>query len=320
MMVYGSYFGSNSGGNYRRGGGGAIDIIAKYGFAGSIQDPRVSIVNVTNSRFNSNRGGNGGAIYVDGVTFTLNASSFIDNRANWRGGAIAMYSMKGHPGSSSSITNSTFHNNRSTINGGAIHIVGGAYWTGPSAYWPTLTNPGPVNASIKNSTFVNNRSTSYYNGSAINVSLSGLSSVGPYVRLYNSVVSSSGWPRPGIGLHAKENVLSTDSSCSANVSAASDVGLGGIVAPDNAPAYSPLLSDSPAIGAGNSAQCPSTDIRGEGRPQPAASNCDLGAYEHPSDLVGCSTERSAGNANLTALGLALAHGNINSRPRRYSNA
>ena len=205
MTVSGSYFAYNQGGNYRRGGGGAIDIIAKYGHGGSPQDPRVSILNVTNSRFNSNRGGNGGAIYIDGVTFTLNASSFIDNYANWRGGAIAMYWMDGHPGSSSSITNSTFHNNRSRIYGGAIHIVSGAYWTGPSYLWPKLTNPGPVNVDIKNSTFVNNSSTTYYNGSAINVSAQTRPD-GPFVRFYNSIVSSSGWPRACIGFTVKEKI------------------------------------------------------------------------------------------------------------------
>ena len=231
-------------------------------------------------------GGASGAIYIDGAPFTLNASSFIDNRAGFRGGAIAIYSMKGHPGSNSSITNSTFHNNRSGIYGGAIHIVGGAYWTGPSDLWPNLTNPGAVNVDIKNSTFVNNRSTGYYNGSAINVSLSGLSSVGPFVRFYNSIVGSSGWPRACIGFTVKENILSTDNQyCSAGLPVASHLGLGAIVAPNNAPAYLPLLSDSPAIGAGNSTQCPSADIRGASRPQPAGSNCDLGAYEHPSDLA-----------------------------------
>ena len=42
-----------------------------------------------------------------------------------------------------------------------------------------------------------------------------------------------------------------------------------------------LADNSPAIGAGKAAGAPSTDIEGNLRPNPAGSNPDMGAYEHP---------------------------------------
>ena len=39
----------------------------------------------------------------------------------------------------------------------------------------------------------------------------------------------------------------------------------------------PLLPDSPAIGAGNTADCPATDQRGIAHPK--GSTCDIGAFE-----------------------------------------
>ena len=48
---------------------------------------------------------------------------------------------------------------------------------------------------------------------------------------------------------------------------------------DGSPPYYPILNNSPAIGAGNSSHCPATDQLGNARPNPAGSNCDLGAVE-----------------------------------------
>ena len=46
------------------------------------------------------------------------------------------------------------------------------------------------------------------------------------------------------------------------------------------PAYFPLGDNSPALGAGHITYCTATDQRGESRPQPVDSNCDIGAFEH----------------------------------------
>ena len=46
------------------------------------------------------------------------------------------------------------------------------------------------------------------------------------------------------------------------------------------PGYFPLANISPAIGAGDPAHCTAADQRGTSRPQPAGSNCDIGAIEN----------------------------------------
>ena len=46
------------------------------------------------------------------------------------------------------------------------------------------------------------------------------------------------------------------------------------------PAYFPLDDNSPALGAGHITYCTAADQRGESRPQPVDSNCDIGAFEH----------------------------------------
>ena len=45
------------------------------------------------------------------------------------------------------------------------------------------------------------------------------------------------------------------------------------------PAYFPLGYDSPAIGVGDATYCTASDQRGQARPQPAGTLCDIGAYE-----------------------------------------
>ena len=63
--------------------------------------------------------------------------------------------------------------------------------------------------------------------------------------------------------------------------------------------YYPLLVTSPAIGAGDAAHCTAADQRGESRPQPAGSNCDIGAYEETTRAIATATFTASPTETLT---------------------
>ena len=80
----------------------------------------------------------------------------------------------------------------------------------------------------------------------------------------------------GAPVYVNTLVESTVGSCG-SPTFTSDPALGTIA---GSPSYYPLLDTSPALGAGDATHCTATDQRGETRPQPAGTICDIGAYEH----------------------------------------
>ncbi len=110
----------------RGGNGGAIgQIEARF----TITDTVFS-ANTTNARVGD--GGNGGAIYIDGSNngaLVIQRSTFTGNTATNLGGAIHTYMYGG--GSNMTLEDSTFASNVGTNNGGAIfHMNGGLAITG----------------------------------------------------------------------------------------------------------------------------------------------------------------------------------------------
>jgi uncharacterized repeat protein (TIGR01451 family) len=107
----------------RGGNGGAIGSLqARF----TISDTVFS-GNATNPRDGGGNGGHGGAIYIDGSslgTLVIQRSTFTANSASNLGGAIHTY-MYGLP-SAMTIDQTTFANNAGTTNGGAIFHMNGA--------------------------------------------------------------------------------------------------------------------------------------------------------------------------------------------------
>lgn len=204
---------------------------------------------VTASAFVSNfTTGFGGAILNGGVA-TVSDSTFAQNSAfEYGGGAIANYGIL-------DISNSTFFDNRTVFKygyGGAIYNSGGA-----------LT--------VTNSTFSENGATTaggHIWGSATlkNTILSNATRGGNCAGNQTDGGGNLLWPR-------------TDASC---VGAHGDPKLG-LLADNGGPTQTMALgANSAALEQGDPANCLAADQRGQPRPNPPGSKCDIGAYE--SDL------------------------------------
>jgi hypothetical protein len=212
----------------------------------------VSISNSTFANNSATNGGNGGGLVNDGGTVNISNSTFASNSATYGGGGL--YNTSGKV----SISNSTFANNSATFAGG-----GG------------LANFDTVN--ISNSTFANNSATSASGG--------GLANDSGTMSISNSIVANNTGGNCTGGITDQGYNLSSDSSCGFT-------GTGSLQNTD--PKLDPnglqnnggptqtiaLLSTSPAIDTIPAANCPSTDQRGNARPDNGETTCDMGAYEY----------------------------------------
>jgi predicted outer membrane repeat protein len=195
----------------------------------------------------------GGAIYNNLVDFTVSGSTFSSNSAG-EGGAIATYN------GIATIGNSTFSGNTATGNGGAVY------------------NGGTGN--LSNATFSGNSAASgggIYNNDTANVN---------NALLANSTGGNCG----GNNLIGGNNLQFGDNTCinggSAVPIAAQNPLAGGLANYGGSTQTIALSSGwaNPALGGGNTTVCGSTpvnnvDQRGEPRPQPAGTNCDIGSFE-----------------------------------------
>jgi predicted outer membrane repeat protein len=193
---------------------------------------------------------NGGGINNIGGTVTISNSTFVNNSAS-NGGGGGIYN-----DGTVTISNSTFANN-SASNG-----YGGGLWS-----------DGTV--TISNSTFANN--------SASNGEGGGIRGEGS-VTISGSIVANNTGGNCNSGITDQGYNLSSDSSCGFT-------GTGSLQNTD--PKLDPnglqnnggptqtiaLLSTSPAIDTIPLANCPSTDQRGNTRPDNGENACDMGAYE-----------------------------------------
>jgi predicted outer membrane repeat protein len=205
--------------------------------------------------------GFGGGLLNIGGALTVTNSTFSGNTAGDGGGIYNAGNL--------TVTNSTFSGNSATASGGGIFNIGG-----------TLT--------VTNSTFSGNSAPS--GGGIYN------SNSGPAATVTNSILAAStGGNCGGNAIVNGGFNISDDANCSFGTS----TGANGTIIGDN---VNPQLSasglannggptqtialqpNSPAIDGIPIAQCPSTDQRGDPRPDPAdsgASNlsCDIGALE-----------------------------------------
>ncbi len=202
--------------------------------------------------------GNGGGIYNSDDIIILNDSTVNDNTAGFSGGGIS--------------SNGRLTLNNSTVSGNTAGEGGGIH----------IRHSGTVLAALNNSTVSNNTAN---RGGGIH---SGDSSASVRVDLRNSILASNtasdedGPDCLGALDSLGYNLLGYTSGCTftsklgdlTNTSA----GLGSLA---GSPGYHPLLSESPAIDAGDPAGCwgsaglLSADQRGFAR----FGRCDIGAYE-----------------------------------------
>ena len=266
-------------GNTARAGGGLTNT------------PYISSSILTNVTFSNNSADDGGGGMLVGsdspIPTTLTNVTFSDNSTAMNGGGIA------NAGSSDLIlTNVTFSGNTAGMNGGGIYNG------------RVLSVEGTSTITLTNATLSNNVANSH-GGAIYNESGD--------VDIHNSIL----YGNSGEEIHNN----STTTNVSYSIVQGGYSGTGNL---DVDPLLGPLQDnggftktmalgeDSPALNAGNDANCPATDQRGVKRPQ--GSHCDIGAYEeiaptrpvlkskalHPSswNTQSGTTDGSSSNLNL----------------------
>ncbi|MEY3219197.1 MAG: hypothetical protein RIT27_554 [Pseudomonadota bacterium] len=221
-------------------------------FAGAINVNSGGTLTLNNCTLSGNTavaGGTGGGAISNYGTVTVNNSTFSNNHADstalYGGGAIMS-------GGTLTINNSTFSGNTSS-SGGALFISGGT-------------------VVINNSTFSDNTST----GNGGNILNKGT------LTLKNTILANA----TGVDCYNNGGTVSiTNSLIETNGSSPNNCGTPTLTADPNLGALAnnggktqtlALLTGSPAINAGDTATCLSTDQRGSAR----VGICDVGAFEY----------------------------------------
>jgi hypothetical protein len=259
---------------------------------------------ITNSTFTNNSvRGEGGAIATTtgaAVSVSIQNTTFSNNQALVTGGGLGnggAISTTGNQGTIT-ITNSTFSGNKADNNGG------GAYFITPDGGTGAVT--------LTNVTLTNNTADQDNNGSGNG---GGIAQSDSSITLHNTIVagninsissvrddinaainSSSSYNLVGVntGLTGISNGSNNNSIGTAG--SPIDPLLGALANNGGTTQTHALLAGSPAINAGNSALCPSTDQRGTAR----VATCDIGAYEYVPDTTPPDTTITTNPANASA--------------------
>ena len=322
VTVTNSIFSQNIGGaiygEYQNGTITITNSLFDQNTGGGVHNPNQGTLMVTETIFSANTGS---AIRNTGTT-TIVSSVFIDNSNEYFGGAVYNNGLM-------TITDSSFFgNSTATWDGGAIDNVGGKLTIANSAF--AGNSAAYAGGAISNTSDLTITNSTFYSNSASNAG-GGISNSGPVstLTLTNSTISGNSALRGGgivsssgtlnyantiianspfgddcsidfsstIGTNT--NNLIEDGSCLASMSG--DPKLASLADNGGPTPTMVLLSDSPAIDAGEDTSCPATDQRGVTRPQGAA--CDIGAFEAEYTLV----DVTIGNSDLGSHRL-VAHG------------
>ena len=265
---------------------------------------------IAESEFDSNSAQNmGGALFMRNGFLTVQTSRFQNNTAGSVGGALNLEMDDQYV-----IENNTFTGN-SAVSGGAIRLyfaekpvyvrgntfigntasnVGGAIfetaaYTGflnlvNNTFYANQANQGGAviasDAEIKNNTFSHNKATQSSVDSGASLYLWSPMDI----KLYNNILANNTGggecysAGSGVTQLNGNNNLIEDGSPKCMPTITGDPALGSL-GDNGGPTYTMSLSpESPAINAGDSANCPATDQRGIARPQ--GSGCDIGAFEY----------------------------------------
>lgn len=246
-------------------------------FGGGVYN--LGTLTVTNSRFDTNTAGGGGAILSNGGATTISGSTFTGNTGLEGGGAVIFITggthtvttslfegniafnstnqhgsgagLQAQDGTTVNITNTTFYNNQAN---GASDDGGG----GLMVYGGTVT--------VTNSTFSNNSSATQGGG---------VRQYGGMVTLRNTIIANSagGGNCAGTITDGGGNLVWGDTSCPGTNG---NPVLQALASNGGSTQSMALGTGSAATNRASSANCPSTDQRGFSRRSGA---CDTGAFE-----------------------------------------
>ena len=268
-----------------------------HGGALRVRGTDLTLENVTIS--DSVSGNNGGGLYFDGgsKTLTITNSTFHNNRTDntskgGKGGALFVNAQ------TATITGSAFTSNQGATTGGAIHNDGALTIENSTISGNTSVHDGGgvytksgASTTLKHVTIHNNTvSTSSKNGLGFYR--------GGTTYLYNSIVAGSATsPQTlcaGSGTLTQAGSLIQDNSCAPALSG--DPSLSTSLT--GSPKMHPLDGSSIAIDTANATHCLSVDQAGTSRPQ--NSYCDIGAFEVlAANITPSPTPTSTPTATLT---------------------
>jgi len=270
-------------------------------YCGGISNYNSGTLTISNSIFSGNSSSGGGGICSNYI-LTVSNSAFLDNSASGSGGIFDGGGGILNDGlGTMTVTNCTFSGNSARIGGGILNFymltVSNSTFSGNSASYGggilnSVMNGGIL--TVSNSTFSDNSASSdgggVYNEAMLTVSNStfsgnsagsggGIFNDGGLI-LKNSILTNSTSGGDCVNIYMIDtnlNNLIMDGSCSdGGVSFKSgNPLLGGLADNGGSTQTMSLSAGSPAINAGDSATCTTTDQRGYAR----VGICDIGAYE-----------------------------------------
>ncbi|MGD0075802.1 MAG: choice-of-anchor Q domain-containing protein, partial [Candidatus Binataceae bacterium] len=261
----------------------ARGFVAGVGHGGGIYNSASGMLTVTNVVLSNNVAGSGGGIYNDGGNVTVSGSKFSGGHGD--GAGISNNS------GVATVTGSTFTGNQaSEQRGAAVFLQSGSVSISNSTFSGNAANFGGSGGCLyndggtltaTNATFSGNESD--YDGAVV-YSNGGSSTITNSILANNTAANCVGTVTNG-GYN-----ISDDSSCGFGTSTgANGRTIGDSVNPlldtnglqnNGGPTETiALVTGSPAIAAIPAASCPATDQRGEPRPSPGQSACDIGAFE-----------------------------------------
>ncbi len=161
------------------------------------------------------------------------------------------------------------------------------------------------NATVNNTTIANNKGTGIVNdqgnlslnNTSISKNMGGITNFGGSVSISNSILAGDIQDCAGILTSGGNNIVGNTAGCSISASNGDQFDIDpklGTFLPEQG--YDPLLSNSPAIDAGNPAFCPATDQRSVAR----VGICDIGAYEYTIPGAAVSLSLVGGDNQNTA--------------------
>jgi hypothetical protein len=291
---------NNTGGKIGSISNSTFSLNSASGEGGVIYNNGGSIASIDNSTFSSNSttisSGSGGVIYNGGSIGSISNSSFYSNKAPSLGGVIE----DSFGASIHSISSSSFYSNTGSVQGGVIFdaSTGIPTFISNSTFYGNSSNEGgaiynnTAISIISNTTFVSNSATKggaiENGGGTLQVinSIFAQGSKGVNCVILNGTIKDSG------------GNLSDDGSCnfsSPNRNNVPNLNMGPLQNNGGSTLTVALLPESAALFASLPAACPTTDQRGQARPQPAATDCDTGAYESAYQLTPNITVQSNPN-------------------------